>query len=201
MAAATDDDLSLRLAKKAMRSEMLHRLRETPAQAIRQASREACDRLLELDEIRDAGTVLFFMAMAAEIDPSRAMAACLKEGVTVAVPRVDAESRELEAVEIDSLDERFFDRDRHGILTPRGGRSVRATEIDAIVVPGLAFDRSGGRLGRGAGYYDRLLFRVTEHCATVGFGLAFQLVERVPCGPLDRRVHRVVTDRELVEVG
>lgn len=195
------DDQAIRLAKKAMRADMQRRLKETDDATLRRGSREASDRLMELDEVREAGMVLFFMAMSAEIDPGRAMAACLKEGIAIAVPRVDEASREIEAIEIESLDERFFERDRFGILTPRGGRRVRATELDAVVVPGLAFDRAGRRLGRGAGYYDRMLVRVTPHCATIGFGLHFQLVECVPCAAHDQRVHRVVTDQECVEVG
>lgn len=195
------EDLAIRLAKKAMRAEMQRRLKECDDAALRRGSREVSDRLMELDEIREAGMVMFFMALRAEVDPGRAMQACLKEGVSIAVPRVDEASRELEAVQIESLDERFFDRDRFGILTPKSGRRVRATELDAVVVPGLAFDRAGRRLGRGAGYYDRMLVRVTQRCATIGVGLAFQLVDTVPCAAHDQRVQRVVTDQELVEVG
>lgn len=201
MAEAIEGGQEIRAAKKAMRADMQRRLRETDGATIRSASRQACERLMALDEILEAKAVLFFMAMPAEIDPSRAMAACLKEGITVAVPRIDEASREIEAIAIESLDERFFDRDRFGIPTPRGGRAIRATELDAIVVPGLAFDRSGGRLGRGAGYYDRMLLRISQHCSTVGFALGFQLVDRVPCEAHDRRVQRVVTELELVEVG
>ncbi len=186
--------------KKALRDSMQQRLRGVGDVECRRASRAACARLMELDEVRDAGTVLFYMAMRLELDPRDAMEACLLDGISIAVPRIDPETRELEAIEIESLSERHFERDKMGIPTPRAGRLVRASEIDAVVTPGLAFDRSGGRLGRGAGYYDRLLLRVSEHCSTVGFAYGFQLVERVPTAPFDRAVRRVVTDRESIEV-
>jgi 5-formyltetrahydrofolate cyclo-ligase len=186
----------LREAKRSLRRSMQEALRGLEPREIRHRSVEACDRLMELEEVRDAGLVLGFMSMAAEIDPSRAMQDCLEEGISVAVPVVDEESRELDMVEIETLDTRAFRRDRFGILTPIAGRRVRASEVDAIIAPGLAFDRWGGRLGRGAGYYDRLLIRVPDHCAVIGFGLSVQIVPSVPTGPLDRRVHRIVTDRE-----
>jgi 5-formyltetrahydrofolate cyclo-ligase len=192
------DENDITQRKAALRKEMQQRLRDIGDLECRRASREACARLEAMDELRDAGTVLFYMAMRSELDPSMAMRACLEDGITVAVPKIDPQSRELEAIEIESLDPRFFDRDRMGILTPRDGRLVRATEIDTVVAPGLAFDRSGGRLGRGAGYYDRLLVRVSEHCSTVGFCYGFQLVDEVPATALDRRVQRIVTEAETV---
>lgn len=185
-------------AKATLRRSMQERLRAIDEVDWRRASREACDRLLELDEVRDAGTILFYMAMRAEMDPSKAMRWCLEEGMTVAVPRIDPETRELEAIQIESLDERFFLRDRMGIPVPRDGRLVRATELDTIVAPGLAFDRNRRRLGRGAGYYDRLLVRVREHCSIVGFLHHAQLVDEVPTADHDRPVGRIVTDRETI---
>ena len=193
---AADAEAEISAEKASLRKEMQAKLRGVVEVECRRASRLACDRLLELDEVREAGTVLFYMAMRNELDPQRAMEACLSEGITVAVPRIDPETRELEAIQIESLSERHFERDRMGIPTPRGGRLVRATEIDAVVAPGLAFDREGGRLGRGAGYYDRLLVRVSEHCSTVGFAYGFQLVGRVPTSRHDRRVRRIVTELE-----
>jgi 5-formyltetrahydrofolate cyclo-ligase len=189
-------DSALLEAKRSLRRSMQETLRGLEPRAIRHASVEACDRLMALEEVREAGLVLGFMSMAAEIDPSRAMQECLDDGISVAVPVVDEESRELDMVEIESLDTRAFRRDRFGILTPIAGRRVRASEVDAIIAPGLAFDRRGGRLGRGAGYYDRLLIRVPEHCTVIGFALSVQIVPSVPTGSLDRRVHRIVTDRE-----
>ncbi|MFO0827800.1 MAG: 5-formyltetrahydrofolate cyclo-ligase [Phycisphaerales bacterium] len=186
-------------AKKVLRAEIRARLAAMDPAARRVASRAACARLLALDEVRDAGAVLFYMAMPVEVDPSVVMSECLRDGVRVAVPVIDRDSGELEAIEIESLDERWFRRDKMGILEPIGGARIRATELDAIVVPGLAFDRRGGRLGRGAGYYDRLLVRVTPRCRTIGFAFDCQVVESVPVDTHDRPVAALVTDRETTE--
>lgn len=80
---------------------------------------------------------------------------------------------------------------------------VQLDERDLVVVPGLAFDRSGGRLGRGAGYYDRALARLIasgRRPIVAGVGFSFQQIERVPMTAHDVRVDLVVTDIETLEV-
>ncbi len=193
------DDEEIRRAKVALRAEMLRQMRQTEEAARATASRQASERLLALEEIREAELVLFYMAMRTEIDPAEAMAECLREGVRIAVPKVDVESGELEAIEVVSLADKHFVRDTLGVPVPRHGKLVRVTELDAVVVPGVAFDRAGHRLGRGAGYYDRLLIRLPPRCRTIGFGFGFQLLERVPVDTTDRSVSAVVTDVETVD--
>ena len=71
-------------------------------------------------------------------------------------------------------------------------------EIDLVAAPGLAFDRSGGRIGYGGGYFDGFLRRVRSDCAVAGVCFAEQLVAEVPAGPDDVRVDVVVTDAEVI---
>jgi 5-formyltetrahydrofolate cyclo-ligase len=183
-------------AKRTMRREIRARLAAIGAAERKAASKAACARLLELDEISMAGAVLFYRAMREELDPLSAFAACLREGIRVALPRIDEGEREIRVIEVDSLDESDYELDRYGVPVPRRGREIKAAELDAIVVPGLAFDREGRRLGRGAGYYDRLLLRVPERCLPIGFAFAGQVVERVPTTAQDRRVGAMVTEVE-----
>ena len=190
----------IEMAKSMLRAEMLGRMATIDPAERRAASRALNERLLAMDEVRMAGTVLAYLAMRTEIDPAAAMLECLEEGIRVAVPIVDEESKELEAVTIDSLDPRRFVRDRFGVLVPRDGERIRATELDVVLVPGVAFDRCGQRLGRGAGFYDRLLVRLPPRCRTIGLGFHCQLVERVPVDGRDRPVDAVVTDQAFVEV-
>ncbi len=79
-------------------------------------------------------------------------------------------------------------------------RPLRATELAAgepLLVPGLGFDRCGQRLGRGGGYYDRLL-AAHPTCFALGVAFGCQLVDRLPVDPWDRPVTAVLTDRELL---
>ncbi|MDZ4829625.1 MAG: 5-formyltetrahydrofolate cyclo-ligase [Phycisphaerae bacterium] len=186
--------------KRLLRATMLARLGAMSDAVKLAAGREASRRLLELDEVRDAGVVLFYMAMRSELDPALAMTECLRDGIRVAVPAVDGESGELEAVAIDSLDDRWFARDKWGVRAPKGGERLRVTELDVAVVPGVAFDRMGRRLGRGAGFYDRLLVRLPPRCRTIGLGFECQIVDTVPDELHDRRVAVVASELSVTEV-
>ena len=92
-------------------------------------------------------------------------------------------------------DETAFIRGNYGIYEPDPARSQQVPEqqIDFIVVPGLAFDRLGGRLGRGAGYYDRLLSRTSAFKA--GFAFVEQLVQTVPMEPFDVKMDCVAVSK------
>ncbi len=79
-----------------------------------------------------------------------------------------------------------------GLLEPaRADRASLPDEVDVVLVPGLAFDRTGGRLGQGRGYYDRALAEVSA--MRMGICLAPGLIEHVPMQPHDLRMHQVVT--------
>ena len=78
---------------------------------------------------------------------------------------------------------------------PRRCPPVRPGDVDLVLVPGVAFDAGGGRLGYGGGYYDRLLGTCAEATTLVAAAFEVQMVERVPMGPGDRRVDLVVTER------
>ena len=88
-------------------------------------------------------------------------------------------------------------RHRFGMLEPEASLPIiPPEEIDVVLVPGVAFDRQGGRLGFGGGYYDRFL--PTTRALRVGIAHGVCLAERLPCGPMDQPVDWVVTPAELV---
>lgn len=88
-----------------------------------------------------------------------------------------------------------------GVRTPRDGASaIEPATIRAVLVPGLGFDESGNRLGRGGGYYDRFLATIqqqTPDVAIIGVCWSQQVVETVPAGPLDVAVHMLLTEHGL----
>lgn len=80
----------------------------------------------------------------------------------------------------------------YGIEEPTGARFTDYAAIDLIVVPGVAFDRDGNRLGRGKGYYDRLLPRIPS-AYKIGICFPFQLVDEVPAEPFDIRMDEIIS--------
>jgi len=90
---------------------------------------------------------------------------------------------------------------RWGILEPKDSAPQILLEgLDLIVVPGVAFDRRGYRLGFGGGYYDRILSRLDSHTITVGFAYGFQIKERIPVDENDQRVKRLVCEAGFVSL-
>jgi 5-formyltetrahydrofolate cyclo-ligase len=185
-------------AKKQMRAAMRSVLEELSAEQRHAASVAACNRVMALEAFKHAGAVMLYLPMTNEIDVTGIAVRCFREGKTVCVPRVDWKRCDMLALEVDSLDDRVLEIDEHGVRTPRNGRPIPPSMIDLVLVPGLAFDQRGMRLGRGGGYYDRFLGRVKEHGATT-IGIAFdqQIVDVVPVASHDLAVDKVITDRRV----
>jgi 5-formyltetrahydrofolate cyclo-ligase len=152
---------------------------------------------------------MIFMSMPSEVETSTLAVRAWQEGKNIAVPRIDWEAKRMEPVEIKSLDVGI---QSSGPAAPQGnagapimirqpteGKVVPLGLIDMIVIPGLAFDRTGYRVGRGRGFYDRFLSQ--QDFQGVRCALAFheQLqTSSIPCEPHDVPMDLIVTDREVV---
>ena len=92
---------------------------------------------------------------------------------------------------------------RYGILEPTGAEPLSEGDWDGLVlfVPGVAFDAAGNRLGRGSGWYDRILASLGDKAILVALAYDFQVVEQVPTEAWDRKVHYVVTETKLIDCG
>lgn len=178
--------------KKALRAEMRETLKRMSDESRLEQSAAACASAVRLSAFQNARTVLLYRALPAECDPAAIARAAALANKRVAYPVCeDDRSLRLYVPEGESA----FIRSGYGILEPDKARSreISADELDLIVVPGLAFDRAGHRLGRGAGYYDRLLNRTSAF--KLGFGFREQLAQSVPTEPFDVKLDCVILDR------
>ncbi|MFU8841846.1 MAG: 5-formyltetrahydrofolate cyclo-ligase [Nitriliruptoraceae bacterium] len=155
----------------------------------RAASLRIVARLLALPELRGAGTVLLYAALREEVDLATAVAPLRERGVRTLFPRVRGEALDLVA----AADLLTLQLGHRGVREP-AGRVVDPAVVDVAVVPGVAFDPRGGRLGAGGGHYDRLLARLPADATRIGVGFTCQLVPHVPTEPHDQRVEVVVTE-------
>jgi len=149
---------------------------------------------------RAASKIGLFVSRADEVDTSALLRLALEDGKEVLLPRITAAA----GLEFASLgDPDRLRVGRFGIPEPPPDRpAVRLDDRALVLVPGLAFDRNGGRLGRGGGYYDRALAidrRAALAPVLIGVGFSFQLVEWVPMNALDVRLDGVVSDLGLWE--
>jgi len=186
------------MEKTELRQLMRKRLIDMAPELRRQKSKKACQNLIDLQQFKQASVVMVYLALPHEVDTTAVMIHAWQSGKIVAVPKVSWQQRHMIPVEINSL-ETGFDTERHGLRNPTTGQPVPVDDIDIVIAPGLAFDRSGNRLGRGGAYFDR--FFAAKELTALKVALAFseQLVEQVPMESHDQRVDMIVTDQEVID--
>jgi len=167
------------------------RLREAAKQAgdiESEASIAVASGLFSWLSSRLPGTIAFYVAMSDEVDLSGLVPRL--PGWRWVLPRIE-EDRSL------TFRDRDLPREEHpwGMVQPiDSGPAVPVPELDVILVPGLAFGRSGDRLGRGRGYYDRVLSQRRSDCDAVGVTVVDRLVESLPTEDHDQRVDWLATE-------
>jgi 5-formyltetrahydrofolate cyclo-ligase len=171
-----------------------------------QGSEGVCKRLLESISLatrnKQHGAVLFFMPTAKEVDIGPAAADCLARGIDVCLPRADWETGVITPALVSNWGREELVETKHGIFEPRpDAKPVDLARLDLVIVPGLAFDASGGRLGKGGGFYDRFLGQPGLRAAKVGVGLDQQVVEQIPRDAWDVALDALVTPTRTMVFG
>lgn len=180
--------------KKQLRSQIRQALRELTPEERAESDAALCARFLAYPPLAQAKTVLLYYGVGTEIRTDGILNELLKQGKTVCMPRCVSDT-EMVAYAISGMED--MEPHRYGIPAPRETcRQVAREELDLILVPGLAFDSRGGRLGQGAGYYDRYL----EDCEIPTVALCredfFQI--NLPKEPLDVWMRCVLTEEGQV---
>jgi 5-formyltetrahydrofolate cyclo-ligase len=135
-----------------------------------------------------------FSSFGSEVETAPILERLSSRGARVILPRV--EGSDIEAVAFHPGDP--VRRARYGALEPSGGAVVPRDEIDVVIVPGLAFEHRGYRVGYGGGFYDRFLRRLRPDAVAIGVGFSAQIVEEVPHDSDDKPVDMVVTEQGIV---
>lgn len=180
----------LAATKAALRASALRARRDLSAGERQRAAERAVTRLAALPEVHRARVVLLYAAMRDELDPAGLLPILAERGVRSVFPRVRGDGLELAA----ASDPRSLRPGYRGIREPVGP-AFDPELVDVAVVPGVAFDVTGGRIGQGGGHYDRLLPQLSERSLRIGACFACQVVPRVPRGGHDALVDVVVTER------
>ncbi len=179
--------------KKALRQQIHERLAALPPEQWHARSAAACRLLCGTSEYRRADVVMIFLSMPLEVDTTAIAIQSWNDGKRILAPRVSWEQRRMLPVEIHSLTT-DVEPGLMGVREPAEGLPVPVSDIDLVVVPGLAFDERGNRLGRGRGFYDRFLSHRDFRGVACALALEAQIVSEVPVGPLDMRIDMLVTD-------
>jgi len=182
------------MPKHSLREQMLTRRRGMNAVLLREYSALAQRQLLELPEFAMAKVIALYAPVNNEVETADLFLAGRREGKQLLFPRVAG--RDLEFVEVSSWSE--LEPAAFGIAEPTGSSIVEPAAIDLMVVPGLAFDHFGYRLGYGKGFYDRYWHQKPQHGVLVGLAYNFQVVDRLPVEHHDIQLDLLVTEANLL---
>jgi 5-formyltetrahydrofolate cyclo-ligase len=184
-------------SKQALRREMAAAL-QTMVPAEREAASGQARRLLaSRPEWKAARSVLFYAPMTGELDVWPLLEDALAGGKKVGLPRYAAESGTYTACEVRDL-ETDLKTGHFGIREPASHCASISLKLDLILVPGVAFDLHGRRLGRGKGFYDQLLAGLRGVMCGVAFDQ--QIAREVPVTPRDIRMNRILTPTRWVDL-
>jgi 5-formyltetrahydrofolate cyclo-ligase len=182
-------------AKAALRKHIRAALAKISPAVRAVESIELCERLKP--QLQSARTILFFAPLADELDLWPLLEELAPAGKVVALPWFDPATQSYRARRVKTLADEIV-TGNFGVREPASScPEISLETFDLVLVPGVAFDLSGNRLGRGKGYYDRLLARASG--IKCGVGHDFQLLEKIPAGPHDAKVNHVLTPTRCVK--
>ena len=182
--------------KKAIREKYRKIRRETPEDQRKPAEEKIAEHLFSLQEYEEARCIYCYVSIGDEADTRRIIAESLRRGKKTAVPRVTGKHR-MEFCLISSLADLC-----PGFLSipepePWCEKAAPPSEETLVILPGTAFDREGGRIGYGGGYYDAYL-EGKENCRKAALAFHAQVAEKVPADSHDIRVDIIVTEEEII---
>ena len=188
-------------ARKTVLREQAHVCRNAQPNK-EELSATICEQFMALPEYAAAKTVLFYIDVRSEVRTRQALPTALASGKKIIVPWCN-EKGELELFHLTNMDELAVGM--YKILEPKPElrkipeKMVGPKDLDLVMVPGVAFDRQGGRMGHGKGYYDKLLQHARPETPLIALAFECQLFPEIPAASHDIFMDKVITERAIYE--
>ncbi|MDI6758213.1 MAG: 5-formyltetrahydrofolate cyclo-ligase [Candidatus Omnitrophota bacterium] len=181
---------AIKLTKQKIRSKMLLKLKSQKEETQNKKSKTIKERLLRLRIFKKAKTVMFYIAFSGEVKTEEMIRLAKKMGKIVCVPVMKKNGISMRPA-LMKKDAKLV-KGPYGVMQPAIEEIINLKDLDLVVVPGLAFDKKGTRLGRGKGCYDRFLGKIPKHTNTVALAYNFQILPSVPAATRDINVKKVL---------
>ncbi len=165
---------------------------------VKEKSSKIRENLFSLPELKDAKNVLFYVSFNNEVNTIGMIKELLINGEkNIIVPFVEKGNPILQLSGLKDFNE--LEPKTYGILEPKEGKikKFNINNLDLVIVPGVAFDKSGHRIGYGFGYYDRFLKKLSKDAIKIGLCYDFQLIDKIPEEKHDVPMDIVVTERKV----
>ncbi len=183
--------------KARLRAEILEDFTSVPEPDRHAWSVAIAKTVLALPELKRTSSLMLFLSKDDELDMDPLISGALDAGLTVYGPCTLSRSRRLVPTRLTSLE--AVSAGAYGIREPACEETLDPGDLDIVIVPAVAFDRRGYRLGRGGGYYDRFLELLSPGAMTCGVIASRHLQSHVPTEPHDRKVRMIVTENEVLQ--
>lgn len=178
-----------RLTKCRIRSRILRELKTHKEEEQKRKSRIIRRKLLDSSVFKKARTVMFYLSFGGEVNTKEMIRAAKKLGKIVTVPVCDSHRRMRPCILTDTVRLKIGP---YGVREPALQNPINIKDLDLAVIPGLAFDKEGRRLGRGKGCYDYFLKKLPKRTVSIGLAYDFQILPVVPTTKRDISVNRIL---------
>lgn len=167
--------------KQKIRKKIINILNEQKEEKRLKKSQAIQKKLFALKRFKEAKNIMFFASFDGEVETFKMIKQAIKLGKQIALPMIVKRQKQIIPSKITDL-KKELNIGPYGIKEPnrRNAKLVLPKDIDLVVVPGIAFDRKGNRLGRGVGYYDRFLQKLPNGTTTIGLAFSFQILKVLP---------------------
>lgn len=184
--------------KTLLRKGLLEKRKNLPLKDKMKLSGKIKNRLLNLEEYKRAKTILCYMPINNEVDVTEFIINSLKNKKNIALPKVNKKECSMDLFKIKNICE-DLEIGCYNILEPKIEKTKKLDyrDIDLIIVPGIAFDLKGSRIGYGKGYYDKLL--KNSGAVKIGAAYEFQVHDKLPKECHDACVDKIVTEKRIIE--
>jgi 5-formyltetrahydrofolate cyclo-ligase len=190
-----------KLKKQSLRKLLLNKRKLLPKQAIIEKSNEIAKKLIKFDKYQQSEKIMLYISTKSEVQTRGIIRYSQKANKKVFIPLVIQEKHDM----IPSL---IIDCEKEtapgslGIYQPKKEfhRPFPANILDLVVVPGIAFTEQGHRLGRGGGYYDRFLNKLSKNAYIIALAFEMQMIEEMPLEKNDVPVDCIITEDRIIQV-
>ena len=185
--------------KREIRNNMALQLDACSKSELQKKNREIEERLFEFANFLEAKITLFYIDQGSQVATKNMIKRSFQYNKIVALPAFDTQTRGMNLLKVDNLGKDLVPGSR-GLLEPNPDRCkiIPIDFIDIAIIPGVAFDEKGGRLGTGEGYYERLIPRLPITTRKVSLAFERQLVQQVPMESNDRFVDIIITEDRII---
>jgi len=180
--------------KKALRKSIKEKIEKIDEQKRKKKSSAIKRKLFCSFDFKKAETIMFYLSKEDEVDTWDMIQEAFKMGKRIAVPYFLEDTCTIQPFLISEGFDKNLEKTRLGFCQPQKGygKKTGKNDLDLVVVPGLAFDKKGNRLGRGKGCYDKFLAKLSKRVKTIGIAFSCQIVNKLPISLSDIPVQKVL---------